>query len=145
MDFAPLAPMPGIPSMHFESTSHLGKGVTTKLAAKEIEGVKAEGTQTVWTIPAGQIGNRAPINVTRETWTSPDLQLTLLSRYNDPRSGESIYRLAAIKRAEPSADLFKVPDGFTVKTRHGHTPMPAPPAPPAPGAPSATPAPPAHG
>jgi hypothetical protein len=142
---APVAPIPGIPSMHFESTTHLGNGVMTKLAAKDIEGVKAEGTQTVWTIPAGQIGNRAPINVTRETWTSPDLQVTLLSRYNDPRSGESIYRLAAIKRAEPSADLFKVPDGFTVKTRHGHTPMPAPPAPPAPSAPGATPTPPAHG
>ncbi|HLX24574.1 MAG TPA: hypothetical protein VKR38_14600 [Usitatibacter sp.] len=138
-----MTPMPGIPSMHFESTAHLGRGVTTKLAAKEIEGVKAEGTQTLWTIPAGQIGNRAPINVTRETWTSPDLQVTLMSRYNDPRSGESIYKLAGIKRAEPSPDLFKVPEGFTVKTR-SHTPMAAPPAPPAPPAPGA-PAPRARG
>ena len=138
-----VTPMPGIPSMHFESTAHLGRGVTTKLAAKEIEGVKAEGTQTLWTIPAGQIGNRAPINVTRETWTSPDLQVTLMSRYNDPRSGESIYKLAGIKRAEPSPDLFKVPEGFTVKTR-SHTPMAAPPAPPAPPAPGA-PAPRARG
>jgi hypothetical protein len=139
---APVAPLPGIPSVHFESTAHLGKGVTTKLAVKDFEGVKAEGTQTVWTIPAGKIGNRAPINITRETWTSPDLQLTVYSRYNDPRSGESVYRLAGVKRAEPSADLFKIPDGYSVKTRHGHTPMPAPPAPPAPPPP---PAPPAHG
>jgi hypothetical protein len=147
MDYvAPLAPTPGIPSMHFDSTSHLGKGVTTKLAAKDFDGVKAEGTQTVWTIPAGEIGNRAPINITRETWTSPELQVTVYSRYNDPRSGESVYRLAAVKRAEPPADLFKVPDGFKVKEHRGHTPMPAPPAPGAPPAPPApAPTPPVRG
>ena len=148
VDLPQVAPMPGIPSMHFESTAHLGKGVKTQLGAKTMDGVKAEGTQTVWTIPAGEIGNRAPINITRETWTSPDLQVTLLSRYNDPRSGESIYRLASVKRAEPPSDLFRVPDGFNVKTRRGHTPMPAPPAPAAPAAPvapSVTPAPRAHG
>jgi len=148
IDFLPqVAPLPGMPSMHFESTAQLGKGVTTKLAAKEFDGVKAEGTQTTWTIPAGQIGNRGPINITRETWTSPELQVTLYSRYNDPRTGESLYRLASIKRADPSPDLFKVPEGYVVKNRHS-TPMPAPPAPPAPhapGAPAPAPTPPARG
>jgi hypothetical protein len=97
---------------------------------------------TVWTIPAGKIGNKNPINITRETWTSPDLHVTVLSRYNDPRSGESIYRLASIKRGEPSADLFKLPEGYKVRERHGITPaQPAPPAPPAPTAPAAPPRP----
>jgi hypothetical protein len=142
MDFLPpAAPIAGGRSMHFESTAYLGKGVTSKLATKEFEGVKAEGSQTVWTIPAGQIGNRAPINVTKETWTSPDLQVTLMSRYNDPRTGESVYRLASIKRAEPSADLFRIPEGYSVKTHVDHAAPPAPPAPPAPAAP----APPARG
>lgn len=54
------------------------------------------------------------------------------ARYNDPRTGESIYRLASIKRAEPAAELFKVPDGYTVKghERPRAAPPPQPAAPP---------------
>ncbi len=105
--------------MHFESMGHLGQGTTTSLGTKTFDGVKAEGKSTVWTIPAGKIGNRNPINVTSETWYSPELQVTVSSRYNDPRTGESSYRLAAIKRAEPAGDLFKVPDDYKMRGRAG--------------------------
>jgi hypothetical protein len=120
----PIAAIPGVHTMRFESTAGLGKGVTSKLGTKEFDGVKAEGTSTVWTIPAGQIGNRNPINVTKESWYSPELQVTVMTRHNDPRTGESIYRLAGIKRAEPAIDLFKVPEGYSLKGRaqHGTTP-----------------------
>jgi hypothetical protein len=110
----PMPPIPGVQTMRFEHFG-LGKGTTTSLGTKTFDGVKAEGKQVVWTIPAGQVGNRAPINVTSETWYSPELQVTVYTRYNDPRTGESIYRLAAIKRAEPSADLFKVPADYKVR------------------------------
>ncbi|MEO5694245.1 MAG: hypothetical protein ABIQ72_14050 [Usitatibacter sp.] len=113
----PVPPMPGVSSFRFESPSKLGKGVATNLGMKDFDGVKAEGKSTVWTIPAGTIGNRNPINVSSETWYSPELQLTVYSRYIDPRTGESIYRLAGIKRAEPSPNLFKVPAGYEEKTR----------------------------
>ena len=113
----PLPPMPGVHTLRFESTAKLGKGVTTQLGAKEFDGVRAEGKSTVWTIPAGEIGNRNPINVTSESWYSPDLKVTVYSRYNDPRTGESIYRLANIRRAEPAAALFAVPEGYTEKGR----------------------------
>ena len=114
---APIAMIPGVNTMRFESTAHLGKGETKSLGTRDFEGVKAEGKQTTWTIPAGQIGNRNPINVTSESWYSPELQVTVYSRHNDPRTGESLYRLAAIQRAEPQADLFKVPEGYEVKGR----------------------------
>ena len=113
----PVPPLPGITTMRFESTAKLGKGVTTSLGVKEFDGVKAEGKSTTWTIPAGQIGNRNPITVMSETWYSPDLQVTVYSRHNDPRTGESVYRLANIRRGEPGADLFKVPEGYQVKKR----------------------------
>lgn len=113
----PVPPIPGIHTMRFESTAHLGKGVTTQLGAKQFDGVRAEGKSTVWTIPAGKIGNRNPINVTSETWYSPELQVTVRSRYHDPRTGETVYRLANIRRNEPSADLFKVPEDYKVKSR----------------------------
>lgn len=137
------APFPGERSMHFHSPPEVGQNVTTKLGMKEIEGVKAEGTSTVWTIPAGRIGNRNPIDIKRETWTSPDLHVTVYSRYSDPRSGDSIYRLASVKRGEPSADLFKLPEGYKVRERHPGVAPPAPPATPVPGARPAPPAPPA--
>ena len=114
---APLPPMPGVSTLRFESTAKLGKGVTTSLGAKEFDGVRAEGKSTTWTIPAGEIGNRNPIHIMSETWYSPDLQVTVYSRYADPRTGESIYRLAGIRRGEPSAALFAPPEGYTVKDR----------------------------
>jgi hypothetical protein len=128
---APIAPMPptppipsipGVHTMRFESTATLGKGVTTKLGNRDFDGVKAEGTQTAWTIQAGQIGNRNPILITKESWYSPELQVTVMTRHNDPRTGESVYRLAGLKRAEPSIDLFKVPEGYTLKGRKRSTP-----------------------
>ena len=61
--------------------------------------------------------NRAPINITSESWYSPELQVTVYSRYNDPRTGESIYRLAGIRRGEPGADLFNVPQEYAVKDK----------------------------
>jgi len=120
---APLAPLPAVPPlpgasvMRFDGIGKLGKGVTTSLGSKDIEGVRSEGRKTVWTIPAGEIGNKAPINVVSETWYAPDLQVTMYSRYADPRQGESIYRLANVKRSEPPADLFSVPEGYEKTTK----------------------------
>ena len=85
---------------------------TEQLGEKEIEGVRAEGTRTVMTIPAGAIGNELPIEVVSERWYSPDLQVVVMSRRFDPRFGETIYRLTNIVRVEPPADLFEVPEGF---------------------------------
>ena len=89
--------------------------VREAIAAKTIEGVRAEGLRTTTTIPVDAIGNDLPIVITSEEWTSPELQLLVLTRHNDPRSGESIYRLVDIVRAEPDASLFQVPADFTVK------------------------------
>ena len=114
----PLPPIPGVETMRFENVGRLGKGVTTNLGAKNFDGVHAEGKQVTWTIPAGEIGNRAPINVVSESWYSPELQVTVYSRYSDPRTGESIYRLTGIKRGEPPADLFRVPADYKLKSRN---------------------------
>jgi hypothetical protein len=88
---------------------------TRDLGTREIEGVKAEGKLRSYEIPAGEVGNRNPIVVSDETWYSPELQVTLLSRHSDPRSGENTYRVAGLKREEPAAALFTVPSDYTVK------------------------------
>jgi hypothetical protein len=92
------------------------KGATTKdLGTREIEGVKAEGKLRSYEIPAGEVGNRNPIVVSDESWYSPELQVTLLTKHSDPRVGENTYRVTALKREEPAAALFAVPSDYTVK------------------------------
>jgi hypothetical protein len=88
---------------------------TTKLGTKGFDGVNADGKSTSYTIPAGKIGNEKPIVVTSESWYAPELQITVYSKHSDPRSGDTIYRVANLKRQEPSPDLFKVPSDYTVK------------------------------
>ena len=85
------------------------------LVTQALEGVAAEGTRTVETIPAGQIGNERPIEIVSEQWYSRELQATLMSRHDDPRSGETLYRLTNLQRNEPDPGLFQVPAGYTVK------------------------------
>jgi len=86
-----------------------GKGETKSLGTRDFDGLKAEGTLTTHTIPAGAIGNERPIVVSTERWFSPDLFVVVYAKTTDPRAGETTYRLTNIKRGEPPADLFKVP------------------------------------
>jgi hypothetical protein len=91
--------------------------VTTSLGTQTINGVLAEGTRYTRTIPAGAIGNQNPIVITTERWYSPDLQVVVLSKRNDPRMGETVTQLTNIQRTEPEASLFQVPSDYTI--RHG--------------------------
>jgi hypothetical protein len=87
---------------------------TESLGTQTIEGVTAEGTRSTLTIPAGEIGNTLPIEVVDETWYSPELQITVMTKHRDPRSGETTYRLTNISRGEPDRSLFEVPPDYTV-------------------------------
>lgn len=91
------------------------KATVKDLGTREFDGIKAQGKLKSYEIPAGDIGNRNPIMVAAESWYAPDLQVTLLSKRSDPRSGERSWRMAGIKRDEPAAALFAVPSDYTVK------------------------------
>jgi len=84
------------------------------LGDRVIEGVLAQGRRTVVTLPAGSIGNSAPLDITVETWYSPDLQVVVLGKRSDPRVGEITYKLVSIKRGDPPASLFEVPPDYRV-------------------------------
>jgi len=77
-----------------------------------MEGVSADGTRRVETIEAGTIGNDRPIQITTERWYSPDLQTVMMTRHNDPRTGEEVFRLTGVNRTEPPTNLFTVPPGY---------------------------------
>lgn len=100
-------------TFHFSSK---GENVQKEsLGERNIEGVRAEGTRSTMTIPAGEIGNEQPINVVSERWYSPELQVVVMTKHADPRFGETTYRLTNINRSEPARTLFEVPSDYTVK------------------------------
>jgi len=104
--------------MHVADTGVPAKEANAKtesLGSQMINGVNAQGTRTTHTIAAGEIGNDRPIEITRETWYSPELQVTVMSKTSDPRSGETVYKVTNIDRTEPPAALFVVPSDYTVK------------------------------
>jgi hypothetical protein len=92
---------------------------TESLGHQTIEGVQTEGIRTTTTIPAGQLGNEQPIQIVTETWYSADLQMVILFKRTDPRSGETVTRYANISRTEPPHALFEVPADYKVTDSAG--------------------------
>lgn len=104
---APLAAIAGAPGQKWDTR-------TEQLGVQNIEGVDAEGTRTITTIPADAIGNERPIEIVYERWYSKELQMIVYSKHTDPRFGEQTYRLTNINRSEPDPSLFEVPAGYKV-------------------------------
>ncbi len=90
-----------------------------KLPDQVIEGVLASGIRRTTTFAKGAIGNEQPIKIASEEWTSPDLQVLVLTDHTDPRTGRSTYRLLRINRTEPDPSLFQVPPDYTVQRGAG--------------------------
>jgi hypothetical protein len=88
------------------------KAVGQSLGKRMMEGVNADGTSETSTIEAGAIGNDRPIQSTSERWFSSDLQTVMMSRHNDPRTGEETFKLINVSRTEPPSYLFQVPAGY---------------------------------
>jgi hypothetical protein len=92
----------------------LADAKTESLGTQMIEGVEAEGTRSTLTIQAGEIGNELPINIVSEQWYSPALQTVVMTKFSDPRYGESSFRLTNINRSEPAHSLFEVPADYQI-------------------------------
>jgi hypothetical protein len=88
---------------------------TEQLGTKMLDGIAAEGTRSVTSLPAGAIGNLRAIETVSERWYSPELKVVVLSRRADPRFGETVYRLRNIVRTEPDAALFQVPSDYKLE------------------------------
>lgn len=98
-----------------EARTAAGQGLEVEqLGTRQIEGVAATGIRTTNTIAAGEIGNLAPIKLVTERWFSKELGMAVLITRSDPRSGDTVYRLTNIVRAEPPPDLFTVPSDYKV-------------------------------
>jgi len=111
------------------SSGHAAPNVIeTDLGSKDISGLgPAQGKSITHTIPAGEIGNAQPIVSTSEIWYSPDLQIVVSSKRNDPRTGESTYTLSNIQRREPNPSLFQVPSDYKIEDASSAHRHPGPP------------------
>ena len=92
-------------------------GQSESLGTQNLEGVTADGTRVTSTLEAGAVGNDRPIQMVNERWYSKDLQMTVMTKHSDPRTGEEIFRVTNINRGEPGADLFQVPPSYTLNER----------------------------
>jgi hypothetical protein len=108
-----------VPRQHHSDS---GNVTESDLGTDSSTGVTAQGKSVVHTIPAGTIGNSAPIVSTVQTWYSPDLQIVVKSVRNDPRFGQSTYALSNISSKEPDASLFQIPAGYQVQDAPAHGP-----------------------
>jgi hypothetical protein len=94
---------------------------TESLSTQVIGGVTAEGTRTTRTIPAGQIGNQAPLVITIERWYSAELRTDVMRKEVNPQFGQTTFQLTNIVRAEPDPSLFQVPPNYTIKSGRAFT------------------------
>jgi hypothetical protein len=111
------APMPLPRNVALPSAGSFGSqnSKTEELPADSIAGLYVTGVRTTTTIPAGTAGNERDITVTSETWTSPDLKITVRQITDDPRSGKVTTELTNINRTDPDPALFQAPEGYAIR------------------------------
>jgi hypothetical protein len=92
---------------------------TESLGSQTIEGVYVEGQKTTVTFPVGLMGNDRPLVRVMESWISPALKITVVSKNSDPRMGDSTMHLRNINLSEPDPALFSVPADYQIIDENG--------------------------
>jgi hypothetical protein len=98
------------------------------LGTDTVEGYAVTGKEYVSTIPIrSELGNAKPIRRVTRLWYSDELMLPLLTRAEDPLSGNTTMRYQNLKvGTNPSVDLFLVPPGFSIIEETDWQPNPPP-------------------
>jgi hypothetical protein len=92
-----------------------GTAVTVEnLGSTVMDNIDVNCTRRTVVIPAQANSTGAPLIVTDEYCYSQDLHVNMLLVHNDPRTGEHTVSLTNLKREEPDASFFQVPDGYKV-------------------------------
>jgi len=89
--------------------------VTETLAPQTVNGILANGTRVIITIPKGALGNDRDIKVVNERWYSDDLKVLVKSTNTDPRYGVTTYDLTQVALGPPNPALFQVPGDYELQ------------------------------
>jgi len=90
------------------------------LGTESIQGIEARGRRYTTTIPAGAMGNDAPLVSTSERWTALTAGLTSLTVrdiINDPRQGKTTRELTNLTQGDPDPTMFQPPEGYEIVTK----------------------------
>ena len=85
-----------------------------QLGSQQVAGIECVGRRITITTSVATTGHAAPVKIIDERWESPDLKLLIYSTSSDPRTGIIEYRLTNLRRADPAADLFTIPEDYTI-------------------------------
>jgi hypothetical protein len=91
------------------------KTTSENLGTQAILDIESRGQRTSTTIPAGAIGNDAPLVRTFEIWTAVarGLKGTLMREISDdPRSGTRTVEIVSLTQGEPDTTNFQPPEGY---------------------------------
>jgi hypothetical protein len=103
-----------VPSALSASQRPRNKVVVEDLGTQQMEGLTVYGTRTTITTPTGAQGNDRPIETVSERWFSRELNIYILIKGSDPRTGETTLRTTNIDRSEPDPSLFRVPPDYAI-------------------------------
>jgi len=83
------------------------------LGTRLVAGVETTGRRITLTFPPGYVAgfNEARVLVDEE-WIFRELRLLIAAHYSDSRTGATEYRLTKLRRADPSPELFVVPQDY---------------------------------
>jgi hypothetical protein len=104
-----------VPASETRTVGHM-KSIRENLGTKDIDGLAVIGKRQTLT---EDMGGQEGFTIT-ETWYSPDLEtdlVTIEKWSGSTGSGTHTKKLINIKRSEPSANLFQVPQGYEIRKR----------------------------
>jgi hypothetical protein len=89
-----------------------GWSAPLSLGEKTLDGVHVVGSQRVYTVAAGKVGNSKAVTVTVQQWSSPELGIIVDKLVSSTTGGQFHYHLTQLTQAEPDAALFSVPADY---------------------------------
>jgi hypothetical protein len=96
-----------------EDAPRATKMESASLGTSVIDSLSVEGTKETTSVAAGAYGNSQPMEITREIWHSPELDLNVLITKVDPRTGTTTRKIDIVSRGEPDAAYFAIPPDYT--------------------------------
>jgi len=82
------------------------------LGPGSLDGIDVHGYRRTITISEKASGTGRPVMVTDEYWYSEELRINILTKHNDPRTGELTVTVTRLNRDEPDAELFEIPSDY---------------------------------
>jgi hypothetical protein len=82
------------------------------LGEKTLDGIHVVGSQRVYTVAAGKVGNSKAVTLTVQQWSSPELGIIVDKLETATTGGGFHYHLTQLTQAEPDPKLFTVPADY---------------------------------